>query len=79
MLKQEFTIVTDRPAYFASKLMKIVAKKLNFEHEFACYAPWSNGIVESQMKKILKLVKIIGSEYRLFEKDWGKMLGFLLD
>ena len=79
MLKQEFTIVTDRPAYFASKLMKDLAKRLNFAHEFAVsYAPWTNGVVESQMKRILKLVKIIGSEYRLFEKDWGKMLGLLL-
>ena len=78
-LEDQFLIVTDKPSYFASKLMKKFSEILHFTQNFAIsYAPWSNGMVESQMKNILKHVKTIASEYRLYEKDWDKMLGLLI-
>ena len=76
----KFIVYTDNASYFAGKLMKELSKYLGFSQNFSVqFAPWSNGLVESANRKILRVVRSLVSEFRIYEEDLNKLTGLVMN
>ena len=78
-LLDTFTLYTDNGSHFSNELLEKVSAHLTFSRQFSVqYAPWTNGTVEVTNSKLLKIVKTICSEFRIFEKDLHTLTGLLM-
>eukprot|EP00924_Labyrinthula_sp_SR-Ha-C_P001481 snap_masked-scaffold_55-processed-gene-1.33-mRNA-1 protein AED:0.30 eAED:0.30 QI:0/-1/0/1/-1/1/1/0/179 len=75
---KDFIIITDNASHFANALMKGLEKRIGFQHNFSiAYSPWINGFVENVNSTILKYLRSLCSEYKLYEADWSTLLPVL--
>eukprot|EP00924_Labyrinthula_sp_SR-Ha-C_P007835 augustus_masked-scaffold_28-processed-gene-4.112-mRNA-1 protein AED:0.46 eAED:0.46 QI:0/0/0/0.5/1/1/2/0/755 len=76
----DFTFYTDNGSYFAGKLLEEISKLLKFTRSFSVqFAPWTNETAEVSNSKIILLVRVLRSEFRLYEEDIGKLTGVIMN
>eukprot|EP00924_Labyrinthula_sp_SR-Ha-C_P013283 snap_masked-scaffold_45-processed-gene-1.3-mRNA-1 protein AED:0.73 eAED:0.74 QI:0/0/0/1/1/1/2/0/758 len=75
-----FTLYTDNGSYFAGKLLEEVSRLLKFTRSFSVqFAPWTNGTAEVSNAKIIRLIRALRSEFRIYEEDIGKLTGVIMN
>lgn len=68
LLNSEF--ISDNGSHFANQFLKTLFEALKFKQRFRVkYSPWSNGRIERVNKDVLKLIKILKSEFRVSDLE----------
>lgn len=77
LLDSEF--ISDNGSHFANKFLKALFEALKFKQRFRIkYSPWSNGRIERVNKEVLKLLRILKSEFRVSDLDLDFILPQIL-
>eukprot|EP00924_Labyrinthula_sp_SR-Ha-C_P001742 snap_masked-scaffold_64-processed-gene-0.37-mRNA-1 protein AED:0.39 eAED:0.40 QI:0/0/0/1/1/1/2/0/1625 len=79
-LLENFTLYTDNGSYFAGRVLEEISKLLKFTRSFSVqFAPWTNGTAEISNSKIIRVIRSLRSEFRLYEEEIGKLTGVIMN
>lgn len=64
------TRLSDQGTHFKNDVIELLDKSFSARYRFStAYVPWSNGTVESVCKQVLRVLRAIGSEFKIEETD----------
>eukprot|EP00924_Labyrinthula_sp_SR-Ha-C_P000811 maker-scaffold_7-snap-gene-4.4-mRNA-1 protein AED:0.45 eAED:0.56 QI:0/0/0/1/0/0/4/0/317 len=69
-----FTFYTDNGSYFAGKLLEEVSRSFSVQ-----FTPWTNGTAEISNARVIRLIRALRSEFRIYEEDIGKLTGVIMN
>lgn len=62
---------SDRGSHFCNEVIQLLASSFMVKHKFStAYVPWSNGTVESVCKEVIRLLRVLGTEFNVPEARW---------
>lgn len=67
--------VSDRGSHFKNEIVRSLREKSNSSHHFTlAYTPWTNGTVEVVCRELLRVLRVLTSEFQLSLRAWRSVL-----
>jgi len=69
--EKEFLLVSDQGSHFCNAVVKEFQKRFPFSHKLGiCYSPWTNGSAETTHTLLIRMMRVLTSQYMLPREDW---------
>jgi transposase InsO family protein len=70
--------ISDRGSHFKNEVVQRVQRELKTKHHFTTAScPWSNGIIESACKQVIRAFREVLSELKMYADEWPEVVNMV--
>jgi Chromo (CHRromatin Organisation MOdifier) domain len=70
--------ISDRGSHFKKEVKRRVQKELKAKHHFTtANCPWSNGIIDSACKQVIRAFRAVQSELEMYADEWPEVISLV--
>jgi hypothetical protein len=70
--------ISDRGSHFKNEVVRRVQKELKAKHHFTtANCPWSNGTIESACKQVIRALRAVLSELKMYADEWPEVVNMV--